>query len=116
MLPAQQRITADGTGDRPEAGDIELDILRRHRKKYVMVPSGIRLQNDTRACSPPCGERAVTTIACVEVPLAEATRLADGGDAKLDVTTSTRTGAARAHAGRPIRPREQASCVARRSV
>jgi glucose-1-phosphate adenylyltransferase len=75
LLPAQQRVDEQswyrGTAD---AVFQNLDILRSHRPKYVLVLAGdhiykmdyARLINDHVAKGAPC------TVACIEVPLVDA--------------------------------------------
>ena len=76
LLPAQQRINEEswyrGTAD---AVFQNLDILRSHRAKYILVLAGdhvykmdyARMIEDHVAQGAPC------TVACIEVPLADAT-------------------------------------------
>ena len=74
LLPAQQRVTADWYRGTADAVYQNIDILRRHRRKYVLILAGRScLQNGLHAhAGRPCGERAVMSVACIEVPLADA--------------------------------------------
>jgi glucose-1-phosphate adenylyltransferase len=74
LLPAQQRITADWYRGTADAVYQNIDILRRHGRKYVLVLAGdhVYKMDYARMLADHVSSRAVMTIACVEVPLADA--------------------------------------------
>ncbi len=74
LLPAQQRITADWYRGTADAVYQNIDILRRHKKKYVLVLAGdhVYKMDYARMLADHVSSRAVMTIACIEVPLADA--------------------------------------------
>jgi glucose-1-phosphate adenylyltransferase len=74
LLPAQQRVTADWYRGTADAVYQNIDILRRHRRKYVLVLAGdhVYKMDYTRMLADHAASGAVMTVACVEVPLADA--------------------------------------------
>ena len=74
LLPAQQRVTADWYRGTADAVYQNIDILRRHRRKFVLVLAGdhVYKMDYTRMLADHVASRAVMTIACIEVPLADA--------------------------------------------
>jgi glucose-1-phosphate adenylyltransferase len=76
LLPAQQRITADWYRGTADAVYQNIDILRRHEKKYVLVLAGdhVYKMDYARMLADHVASGAVMTIACVEAPLADATQ------------------------------------------
>jgi glucose-1-phosphate adenylyltransferase len=76
LLPAQQRITADWYRGTADAVYQNIDILRRHERKYVLILAGdhVYKMNYARMLADHVASRAVMTIACVEAPVADATQ------------------------------------------
>ncbi len=74
LLPAQQRITADWYRGTADAVYQNIDILRRHRRKYVLILAGdhVYKMNYARMLADHVASGAVMTVACVETPLADA--------------------------------------------
>ncbi|MBK5102659.1 MAG: glucose-1-phosphate adenylyltransferase [Burkholderiales bacterium] len=74
LLPAQQRVTADWYRGTADAVYQNIDILRRHRRKYVLVLAGdhIYKMDYTRMLADHVASGAVMTVACIEAPLADA--------------------------------------------
>jgi glucose-1-phosphate adenylyltransferase len=74
LLPAQQRITADWYRGTADAVYQNIDILRRHRGKYVLILAGdhVYKRDYTRMLADHVASGAVMTVACVEVPIADA--------------------------------------------
>lgn len=74
LLPAQQRITADWYRGTADALYQNIDILRRHERRYVLVLAGdhVYKMDYARMLAEHVASRAVMTVACVEVPLADA--------------------------------------------
>ena len=74
LLPAQQRVTADWYRGTADAVYQNIDILRRHRRKYVLVLAGdhVYKMDYTRMLADHAASAAPMTVACIEVPLAEA--------------------------------------------
>lgn len=74
LLPAQQRVTADWYRGTADAVYQNIDILRRHRRKYVLVLAGdhVYKMDYTRMLADHLASGAVMTVACIEVPLADA--------------------------------------------
>jgi glucose-1-phosphate adenylyltransferase len=74
LLPAQQRVTADWYRGTADAVFQNIDILRRHRRKYVLVLAGdhVYKMDYTRMLADHVVSGAVMTVACVEAPLADA--------------------------------------------
>lgn len=77
LLPAQQRITADWYRGTADAVYQNIDILRRHERKYVVVLAGdhVYKMNYERMLADHVASQAVMSIACIEAPLADATQL-----------------------------------------
>ena len=77
LLPAQQRITADWYRGTADAVFQNLDILRRHDPRIVLVLAGdhVYKMDYARMIDEHVARRADMTVGCVEVPLAEATQL-----------------------------------------
>ncbi len=77
LLPAQQRITADWYKGTADAVYQNLDILRDHEARIVLVLAGdhVYKMDYSRMIEEHVARRADMTIGCVEVPLAEATQL-----------------------------------------
>ena len=77
LLPAQQRVTADWYKGTADAAYQNLDLLRRHAPEYVLVLAGdhVYKMNYARMLVDHAARRADMTIACIEVPLADATAL-----------------------------------------
>ena len=77
LLPAQQRITAEWYRGTADAVYQNIDILRRHERKYVLVLAGdhVYKMDYARMLADHVASRAVMTVACIDVPLADATRL-----------------------------------------
>ncbi len=76
LLPAQQRVTADWYRGTADAVYQNIDILRRHRRKYVLVLAGdhVYKMDYTRMLADHVASRAVMSVACIEVPLADASQ------------------------------------------
>jgi len=74
LLPAQQRITADWYRGTADAVYQNIDILRRHERKYVLILAGdhVYKMDYARMLADHVASRAVMTIACIEAPLADA--------------------------------------------
>ena len=77
LLPAQQRITASWYQGTADAVYQNLDILRRHAPQFVLVLAGdhVYKMDYGRMLSEHVARGADLSIACVEVPLADATQL-----------------------------------------
>ncbi len=77
LLPAQQRITADWYRGTADAVYQNIDILRRHERKYVLVLAGdhVYKMDYERMLADHVASQAVMSIACIEAPLADATQL-----------------------------------------
>ena len=77
LLPAQQRVTADWYRGTADAVYQNLDILRQHDPRLVLVLAGdhVYKMDYSRMLDEHVARRADMTIGCVEVPLAEATQL-----------------------------------------
>jgi glucose-1-phosphate adenylyltransferase len=77
LLPAQQRITADWYRGTADAVYQNIDILRRHERKYVVVLAGdhVYKMDYERMLADHVASQAVMSIACIEAPLADATQL-----------------------------------------
>jgi glucose-1-phosphate adenylyltransferase len=77
LLPAQQRITADWYRGTADAVYQNIDILRRHERKYVLVLAGdhVYKMDYERMLADHVASQAVMSIACVEAPLADASQL-----------------------------------------
>ena len=76
LLPAQQRITADWYRGTADAVYQNIDILRRHRRRFVLVLAGdhVYKMNYARMLADHVASGAVMSIACIEVPLADASQ------------------------------------------
>ena len=76
LLPAQQRVTADWYRGTADAVYQNIDILRRHRRKYVLILAGdhVYKMDYTRMLADHVASGAVMTVACIEVPLADASQ------------------------------------------
>jgi glucose-1-phosphate adenylyltransferase len=98
LLPAQQRITADWYRGTADAVYQNIDILRRHGRKYVLILAGdhVYKMDYARMLADHVSSRAVMTIACVEVPLADATQ--------FGVMTVDASGRVAAFDEKPARP------------
>jgi glucose-1-phosphate adenylyltransferase len=74
LLPAQQRITADWYKGTADAVYQNLDILRRHDPRLVLVLAGdhVYKQDYARMLDEHVARRADMTVGCVEVPVSEA--------------------------------------------
>jgi len=77
LLPAQQRVTADWYKGTADAVYQNLDLLRRHAPRYVLVLAGdhVYKMNYGRMLADHAARGADMTIACIEVPLADASAL-----------------------------------------
>ena len=77
LLPAQQRITADWYRGTADAVYQNIDILRRHERKYVLVLAGdhVYKMDYERMLADHVASQAVMSVACIEVSLADATQL-----------------------------------------
>lgn len=98
LLPAQQRITADWYRGTADAVYQNIDILRRHGRKYVLVLAGdhVYKMDYARMLADHVASEAVMTIACIEVPLADATQ--------FGVMTVDANGRITTFAEKPARP------------
>jgi len=76
LLPAQQRVTADWYRGTADAVYQNIDILRRHRRKYVLILAGdhVYKMDYTRMLADHVASGAPMTVACIEVPLADASQ------------------------------------------
>ena len=76
LLPAQQRVTADWYRGTTDAVYQNIDILRRHGRKYVLILAGdhVYKMDYTRMLADHVASGAQLTVACVEAPLADANR------------------------------------------
>lgn len=74
LLPAQQRVTADWYQGTADAVFQNLDILREHAPRYVLVLSGdhVYKMDYSKMLAEHVQREAVLSVACVEVPVAEA--------------------------------------------
>jgi glucose-1-phosphate adenylyltransferase len=77
LLPAQQRVEASWYLGTADAVYQNLDILRRHAPDFVLVLAGdhVYKMDYGRMIEEHVANRAQMTIACVEVPLADASSL-----------------------------------------
>jgi glucose-1-phosphate adenylyltransferase len=75
LLPAQQRVTADWYRGTADAVYQNLDLLRRHAPEYVLLLAGdhVYKMDYARMLVDHSTRKADMTIACIEVPLADAT-------------------------------------------
>ena len=76
LLPAQQRVTADWYRGTADAVYQNIDILRRHHRKYVLILAGdhVYKMDYARMLADHSASGAVMTVACIEVPLADASQ------------------------------------------
>ena len=74
LLPAQQRVSADWYRGTADAVYQNIDILRRHRRRYVLILAGdhVYKMDYTRMLADHAASAASMTLACMEVPLADA--------------------------------------------
>jgi glucose-1-phosphate adenylyltransferase len=74
LLPAQQRVTADWYRGTADAVYQNIDILRRHRRKFVLVLAGdhVYKMDYARMLADHVASGASMTVACIEAPLADA--------------------------------------------
>jgi glucose-1-phosphate adenylyltransferase len=74
LLPAQQQVSEEWYLGTADAVFQNLDIIRRHRPRYVMVLSGdhIYKMDYGRMLAQHAQNQAELTVACIDVPLAEA--------------------------------------------
>ena len=74
LLPAQQRVTAEWYKGTADAVHQNLDILRRHRPEFVLVLAGdhVYKMDYGRMLANHHATSADMTIACVDVPIADA--------------------------------------------
>jgi glucose-1-phosphate adenylyltransferase len=74
LLPAQQRVTADWYLGTADAVYQNLDILRRQSPDYVLVLAGdhVYKMDYGRILADHVSKAAKLTVACIEVPIAEA--------------------------------------------
>ena len=77
LLPAQQRVTAEWYRGTADAVYQNIDILRRHKRKYVLVLAGdhVYKMDYARMLADHVASQALMTIACIEAPLADASQL-----------------------------------------
>jgi glucose-1-phosphate adenylyltransferase len=77
LLPAQQRVEASWYLGTADAVYQNLDILRRHAPEYVLILAGdhVYKMDYGRMIEEHVASRAQLTIACIEVPLADARSL-----------------------------------------
>ena len=77
LLPAQQRIEATWYQGTADAVYQNLDLLRRHAPRYVLILAGdhVYKMDYGRMLEDHVDARAQMTIACVDVPLADANSL-----------------------------------------
>ena len=76
LLPAQQRIDQTWYQGTADAVYQNLDILRRHQPRFVLILAGdhVYKMDYSRMLAEHVAREAQMSIACVEVPLAEATQ------------------------------------------
>ena len=76
LLPAQQRVTVDWYKGTADAIYQNLDILRRHAPRYVLILAGdhVYKMNYAQLLAEHVSREADISIGCVEVPLASATQ------------------------------------------
>ena len=76
LLPAQQRITSDWYSGTADAVYQNIDLLRRGKKKYVLILAGdhVYKMDYARMLADHVASGAPMTVACVEVPLADASQ------------------------------------------
>jgi glucose-1-phosphate adenylyltransferase len=76
LLPAQQRVTVDWYKGTADAVYQNLDILRRHAPRYVLILAGdhVYKMNYAQLLAEHVSREADISIGCVQVPLATATQ------------------------------------------
>ena len=74
LLPAQQQVTENWYRGTADAVFQNLDVLRRNRPRYVMILSGdhVYKMDYSRMLAQHVENRAELSVACMDVPLAEA--------------------------------------------
>jgi len=74
LLPAQQQVTENWYRGTADAVFQNLDVLRRNRPKYVMILSGdhVYKMDYSRMLAQHVENKAELSVACMDVPLAEA--------------------------------------------
>ncbi len=74
LLPAQQQLTENWYQGTADAVYQNLDVIRRHRPKYILVLSGdhIYKMDYGRMLAQHAQNEADLTVACIDVPLADA--------------------------------------------
>lgn len=77
LLPAQQRISADWYKGTADAVFQNVDILRRHNARIVLVLAGdhVYKMDYGRMLAEHVARRADMTVGCIEVPVTDATQL-----------------------------------------
>jgi glucose-1-phosphate adenylyltransferase len=77
LLPAQQRVTADWYRGTSDAVFQNLDLLRAHAPEYILVLAGdhVYKMDYGRMLVDHVARKADMTIACIQVPVREATGL-----------------------------------------
>jgi len=77
LLPAQQRIGDEWYKGTADAVLQNLDIIRRHNPRFVLILAGdhVYKMDYARMIDEHVARRADMTVGCVEVPIAEATQL-----------------------------------------
>ena len=105
LLPAQQRVTAEWYRGTADAVYQNIDILRRHRRKFVLILAGdhVYKMDYTRMLADHVASGAVMTVACVEAPLADATQ--------FGVMTVDGSGCVSAFDEKPARPVPMPGCA-----
>src|SRR6266513_4172206 len=75
LLPAQQRVTVDWYRGTADAIYQNLDILRRHAPRYVLILAGdhVYKMDYARLLAEHVGRAADVSVGCVEVPIEIAT-------------------------------------------
>jgi glucose-1-phosphate adenylyltransferase len=98
LLPAQQRVTADWYLGTADAVYQNLDILRRHAPRWVLVLAGdhVYKMDYRKLLAEHVARRAELSIACLEVPLEQAKG--------LGVMTVDRSGSVTAFHEKPQQP------------
>jgi glucose-1-phosphate adenylyltransferase len=77
LLPAQQRVGDDWYKGTADAVWQNLDIIRRHNPRFVLILAGdhVYKMDYARMIDEHVARRADMTVGCVEVPIADATQL-----------------------------------------
>src|SRR5437016_14563778 len=75
LLPGQQRVTSDWYKGTADAVYQNLDILRRHAPEYVLILAGdhVYKMDYAKLIAEHVERKADASIACVEVPVTDAT-------------------------------------------